>query len=92
MPHRTAVGMALGLSDEEITAGIASIVRTVRLCALSAAIQFIQKATKNLLLDFFASEYTIGEIYSELANLSTRLIIYTQKDAYTEKEYLQFGA
>lgn len=55
------------------------------------AIQFIQKATKNLLLDFFASEYTIGEIYSELANLSTRLIIYTQKDAYTEKEYLRIN-
>lgn len=55
------------------------------------AVQYIQKATKKLLLDFFASEYTIGEIYSELANLSTRLLIYTEKDTYTEKEYLRIN-
>lgn len=41
------------------------------------AICSFQNATKEKLIDFFKNEYPLSEIYSELLNLSERLIIYS---------------
>ncbi|MCQ2575540.1 MAG: helicase-associated domain-containing protein [Treponema sp.] len=44
------------------------------------AISFIPNATENKLADFFCSEYTMAEIFSEISNLKERLIVYSDKN------------
>ena len=55
------------------------------------AIYYIPNADRNLLVDFFSTEYSLGEIYSELSNLTLRLLVYTEKDKYSEKKYLRIN-
>lgn len=45
-----------------------------------SAIASIKDATKDKLTDFFKTEYPVSDIYSELLNLSERLIIYSYKN------------
>lgn len=51
------------------------------------AIFLIPKPSQQTILEFFSGTYLITEIYSELINLSERLIVYSVKDAYSEKEF-----
>ena len=55
------------------------------------AIYYIPNADRNLLVDFFSTEYSLGDIYSELSNLTLRLLVYTEKDRYTDKRYLRIN-
>ena len=55
------------------------------------AIHFIPNADKTLLADFFSTEYTLSELFSELSNLTLRLLIYTEKDKYSGKQYLRIN-
>ena len=45
-----------------------------------SAIASIKDATKDKLTDFFKTEYPVSDIYSELLNLTERLIIYSYKN------------
>ena len=55
------------------------------------AIYYIPNADRTLLVDFFSTDYSLGELYSELSNLSLRLLIYTEKDKYSGKKYLRIN-
>lgn len=44
------------------------------------AIFFINNATEDLLINFFTSDYSLGEIYSEILNLKSRLLIFEKKE------------
>ena len=52
------------------------------------AISFIEKCTQQKLIDFFKSEYFLSDIYSELINLTERLLIYSYKDSETEENFI----
>lgn len=45
-----------------------------------SAVASIENATKDKLTEFFKTEYPVSEIYSELLNLTERLIIYSYKN------------
>ena len=55
------------------------------------AIYYIPNIDTTLLLDFFSTEYSVGELYSELSNLSLRLLIYTEKDKYSERYFFKIN-
>ena len=55
------------------------------------AIYYIPNADRTLLVDFFSTDYSLGELYSELSNLTLRLLIYTEKDKYSGKKYLRIN-
>lgn len=55
------------------------------------AIYFIPNATTNLLIDFFAGDYSMGDVYAEISNLVLRLLIYTVDDKYSDKKYLKIN-
>ena len=55
------------------------------------AIYYIPNADRTLLVDFFSAEYPIGEIYSELSNLTLRLLIYTERDKYSGRQYIRIN-
>ena len=55
------------------------------------AIRFIPNATTNLLIDFFAEDYSVADIYSEISNLTLRLFIYGEADKYSNKVFLRLN-
>ncbi len=55
------------------------------------AISLIPNATSESLADFFHGESSLTEIYAEIINLTERLLIYKEKSAYSEKEYLKIN-
>ena len=52
------------------------------------AISLISKVTQDTLFNFFAGTYTITEIYTELLNLTERLLIFTENNTQAGKEYI----
>lgn len=52
------------------------------------AISSIKDATHEKLTDFFKTEYSISQIYSEILNLTERLIIYSYFDSETQKNII----
>ena len=52
------------------------------------ALSLIPKASQETLIQFFRGAYTITELYAEIINLTERLLIYTDKDELTGKEFL----
>ncbi len=52
------------------------------------ALSLIPKASQETLIQFFRDAYTITELYAEIINLTERLLIYTDKDELTGKEFL----
>lgn len=56
-----------------------------------SAINFIKNCTQEKLIEFFKSEYLISDIYSELINLTERLIIYSYKDSETNQNFLSLN-
>ena len=58
---------------------------------LLTAIAFIPDATQETLVQFFAAEYTMADIFSGLSNLTARLFVFEQKDAYSSKKYLRIN-
>lgn len=56
-----------------------------------SAIGFIPSATEEFLLDFFGTDYTYSDIYSEVSNLKERLILFSVYDKYNHKNYLKIN-
>ncbi len=52
------------------------------------ALSLIPKASQENLIQFFSGAYTITELYAEIINLTERLLIYTDKDELSGKEFL----
>lgn len=52
------------------------------------AVSLISKVTQDTLFNFFAGTYSITEIYTELLNLTERLLIFTENDTQSGKEYI----
>ena len=52
------------------------------------ALSLIPKASQETLIQFFSGTYTITELYAEIINLTERLLIYTDKDELSGKEFL----
>ena len=52
---------------------------------------FIPNATQETLIEFFAQEYTMADIFTELSNLIARLLVFEQKDEYSSKKYLRIN-
>ncbi|MCR5187854.1 MAG: helicase-associated domain-containing protein [Treponema sp.] len=52
------------------------------------AVSILPQVTCELLIDFFAPEYSVTEIYAEVINLTERLFIYKLQDKYSEKVFL----
>ena len=55
---------------------------------LITAISSVKNCTQEKLTDFFKSEYSISQIYSEILNLTERLIIYTYFDSEIQKNVI----
>ena len=55
------------------------------------ALAFIPDATQETLIEFFAQEYTMAELFTELSNLIARLLVFEQKDEYSSKKYLRIN-
>lgn len=51
------------------------------------ALSLIPKASQETLIQFFSGAYTITELYAEIINLTERLLIYTDKDEISGKEF-----
>ena len=52
------------------------------------ALSLIPKASQETLVQFFIGSYSVTELYAEIINLTERLLIYTDKDELSGKEYL----
>ena len=52
------------------------------------ALSLIPKASQETLVQFFIGSYSVTELYAEIINLTERLLIYTDKDDFTGKEFL----
>ena len=52
------------------------------------AISLIPRASQETLVQFFNTSYPITELYAALINLTERLLIYTDKDELSSKEFL----
>ena len=52
------------------------------------ALSLIPKASQETLVQFFIGSYSVTELYAEIINLTERLLIYTDKDEFTGKEFL----
>ena len=55
------------------------------------ALAFIPNATQETLVEFFAKEYTMAELFTELSNLISRLLIFEQKDEYSSRKLLRIN-
>ena len=58
---------------------------------LLTAIAFVPNATQDTLVQFCTAEYTMADIFSGLSNLTARLFVFEQKDAYSAKKYLRIN-
>ena len=55
------------------------------------AIAFIPNATQDTLIQFFAAEHTMADIFTEVSNLIARLLVFEQKDLYSSKKILRIN-
>ena len=59
--------------------------------SILSAIYYTNNPTKETLTDFFAGDYKLSEVYAQLSNLVSRLILFIQKDKYSDKEYYRIN-
>lgn len=52
------------------------------------ALSLIPRASQETLVQFFSGSFSVTELYAEIINLTERLLIYTDKDEFTGKEFL----
>ncbi|MBO4628422.1 MAG: helicase-associated domain-containing protein [Treponema sp.] len=55
------------------------------------ALWFIPNATQETLVQFFAGQYTMAELFAELSNLMARLLVYEKSDEYGTKKFLKIN-
>ncbi len=52
------------------------------------ALSLIPKASQETLVQFFSGAYAVTELYAEIINLTERLLIYTDKDQLSGRDFL----
>ncbi len=55
------------------------------------ALWFLPNATQETLIEFFAGEYTMAEVFAELSNLIARLLVYEKSEEYGDKKILKIN-
>ena len=55
------------------------------------ALWFIPNASSETLIEFFAGQYTMAQIFAELSNLIARLLVYEKTDEYSAKKILKIN-
>ncbi|MBR1637765.1 MAG: hypothetical protein IJ688_00080 [Treponema sp.] len=80
--QRLTEQLASFLKNQEVSANIISLLDATDLQFLSA-IQIIPNASQEVLIEFFSGSYSMTEVYSELINLSERLLIYKSPSSKT---------
>lgn len=55
------------------------------------AVSILPQTTSEILIDFFASEYSVTQIYAEVINLTERLFLYKIQDKYSDKVFLHIN-
>ena len=55
------------------------------------ALWFIPNASSETLIEFFAGQYTMAQIFTELSNLIARLLVYEKTDEYSAKKILKIN-
>lgn len=88
--QRLTEQLASFIHNEENQENILSLLDSVDLSLISA-VRFIENPTKEVLSEFFSGEYQLADIYFELSNLVSRLILFIQKDVYSGKEYYRIN-
>ena len=58
---------------------------------LLTVIALINNTTRETIIDFFKYEYSTAEIFEELSNLCSRLILFVQNDKYSGNEYYKIN-
>lgn len=58
---------------------------------LITVVHYISNPTKEIVAEFFSENHSLTDIYSGLANLVSRLVLYIQKDAVTKKQYYRIN-
>lgn len=59
--------------------------------SILSAIYYTNNPTKETLTNFFTGEYQLSEIYSQLSNLVSRLVLFIQKDEHSYEEYYRIN-
>jgi len=77
--QRLTEQLASFLKNAEITRNIISLLDLTDLQMLTA-ISLIPNASQKILIEFFSGTFSMTEVYSQLINLSERLLIYNYKD------------
>lgn len=85
--QRLVEQLASFIRNEDNTNSIITLLDEFDIKVLTA-ISLIPKVTNTVLVDFFSGNYNYSELYAEIANLKERLIIFSEKEEYTNKEYL----
>lgn len=56
-----------------------------------SAVSILPEATQEKISEFFSGDYPLSEIYSELQNLTERLLLYSYKDSYSQTVLLSLN-
>lgn len=88
--QRLTEQLASFIHNQENQTHIINLLDAIDISILSA-IYYTNNPTKETLTDFFAGEYQLSEVYSQLSNLVSRLILFIQKDKYSSKEYYRIN-
>ena len=75
------------IHNQENTQNIITLMDSFDVKVLTA-VSIIPQVTQEILIDFFAGEFSVTEIYAEIINLTERLLIYKVADKYSDKQFL----
>lgn len=79
--------LAAFIRKSENLENITNYIDSFDICVLTA-ISILPNVNQQRLIDFFSGECTYSEIYSELENLTERLLIYSYKNPITGKDVI----
>lgn len=82
--------LASFIRDKNNLNNILSLLDDFDLTVLTA-LSVISNANQKSIVEFFSTSYSIAEIYTELLNLTERLLIYSEKNPFSGKESLKIN-
>lgn len=58
---------------------------------LLTALDIIKNPTQESIIQFFSQDFSTAEIVTEISNLIARLLVFEEKDRYSQKKYLRIN-
>ena len=58
---------------------------------LLTALDIIKNPTQESIIQFFSQDFSTAEIVTEISNLIARLLVFEEKDKYSQKKYLRIN-